>query len=214
MGLPQRIAGLTAVLLLGGAVAVAADSDPTVDCLNGDGERRIKACSEMIASPELPPDQRSLAYGLRALAHSLRGMFEQALDDYDMAISLKPDFAVALNNRAWAYFKLGRGSEGRNDVERALKLVPGSPFALDTRAHIRQSEGDADAALADYRGAMHNGGYRIIKLYQCGLRAQGLYFGALDGALSRGLDRALKTCAGNPQCDPLPADEACQPSVS
>ncbi len=214
MRLPHRIAGLAASLFLGGAVAVAADSDPTIDCLNGDGERRIEACSEMIASPELPPEQRSLAYGLRALAYSLRGNYEQALDDYDMAISLKPDFAVALNNRAWAYYKLGRGSEGRRDVERALKLAPGSPFALDTRAHIRQSEGDADAALADYRGAMRNGGYRIIRLYPCGLRAQGLYFGALDGVLSRALDRALETCVGSPHCDPLPADEACLPSVS
>lgn len=210
----HRIALILAQLVLGGAAALAASADPTGDCLNGDGERRISGCSVLIETPDLPPEQRSLAYGLRALAYSLRGLFERAIDDYDMAISLQPDFAAALNNRAWAYYKLGRASEGVVDVERALKLAPFSPFALDTRAHIRQAEGDAEAAYADYELAMRYGGARIIKLYQCGLRSQGLYFGTIDGNYSAALSRALRVCAGNRDCDPLPADEDCQPSVS
>jgi len=207
------IAVVAALLLLsGGGLAVA--GDPMVDCLSDDNGRRIAGCSALIDDPQLEPSQKSFAYGMRGLAYSLLGVFDKALADYDKAIDLNPDYAVALNNRAWVYFKLGRGSEGTDDVERALQLSPGSPYALDTRAHIRQAEGDAEAALADYESAMRVGGDRMVRLYQCGLRAQGLYYGMIDGIPSHAVRRALRVCVGNRACDPLPADEDCTPSVS
>ena len=141
-------------------------------------------------------------------------MFDKALDDYGKALEIKPDFPLALNNRAWAYYKLGRAGEGAADVEQALQLSPGSPYALDTRAHIRQAQGDAAAALADYELAMQYGGTRIVKLYQCGLRSQGLYFGAVDGNYSSAVRNALHTCTKNRSCDPLPSDAECKPEVS
>ena len=205
---------MAALLALSGAAALATAIDPTLDCLSEDNERRINGCSAMIETPGLPPEQLSLAYGLRALGYSLKGWFEKALTDYDKAIDLNPDFAAALNNRAWAYFKLGRAQQGREDVERALRLSPDSPYALDTRAHIRQSAGDAAAALSDYELAMRYGGESIVRLYQCGLRSQSLYYGALDGIYSNDVKRALRACIGTRGCDPLPGDEDCRPSVS
>jgi tetratricopeptide (TPR) repeat protein len=208
------IAAVAGLLALSGAGGLAADGDPMLDCLSEDNGRRISGCTALIEDSALGPAQKSLAYGMRALAYSLQGVFDKALSDYDKAIDLNPDFAVALNNRAWAYFKLGRGAEGVGDVEKALQLAPGSPFALDTRAHIRQADGDAEAALADYESAMRHGGERMVKVYQCGLRSQGLYFGMIDGIVSPAVSRALRACVGNRQCDPLPADEECKPSVS
>jgi tetratricopeptide (TPR) repeat protein len=211
----KAIAVVAAFLLaLCGAGGPAAAGDAMVDCLSDDNGRRIDGCSALIDDPGVAPEQRSFAFGMRALAYSLRGVFDKALADYDQAIGLNPDYAVALNNRAWVYFKLGRGSDGARDVERALQLSPGSPYALDTRAHIRQADGDAEAALADYEHAMRNGGDRMVKLYQCGLRAQGLYFGMIDGIHTPALSRALRICVGNPACDPLLEDEECKPSVS
>jgi tetratricopeptide (TPR) repeat protein len=207
------IAAFAALLLAGGA-GLAVAGDPMVDCLSDDNGRRIEGCSALIDDPELAPSRKSFAYGMRALAYSLLGKFDQAIADYDKAIDLNPNYAVALNNRAWAYFKLGRGSKGVDDVERALQLSPGSPYALDTRAHIRQAEGDAEAALADYQSAMRIGGGSMVKVYQCGLRAQGLYYGMIDGIPSQAVRRALRTCVGNRACDPLPGDQGCTPSVS
>lgn len=203
-----------AVLVLSAAAALATIDDPAVDCLSEDNGRRISGCSAMIDTPGLPPEQRSLAFGMRALAYSLLGIFDKALDDYGKALEIKPDFPLALNNRAWAYYKLGRASEGAADVEQALQLAPGSPYALDTRAHIRQAQGDPAAALADYELAMEFGGTRIVKLYQCGLRSQGLYFGAIDGVYSPAVRNALHTCTNNRSCDPLPSDSECKPEVS
>jgi tetratricopeptide (TPR) repeat protein len=210
----SRCLAATVVFLGAGLAAGAAAGDPTLDCLSQDNARRISGCTTLIETPGLPAEQMSLAHSMRALAYSLTGKLEWAIRDYDEAIVIKPDFPQALNNRAWTYFKLGRFLKGAGDVERALQLAPGSPPALDTRAHIRQAQGDAEAALADYEAAMRIGGSRTVQVYQCGLRSQGLYFGPLDGRQSRDLTRALKTCVANRQCDPLPSDEDCNPTVS
>ena len=83
---------------------------------------------------------------------------------------MRPDFAVALNNRAWAYFRWGKAATGLPDVEKSLQLSPTSAHSLDTRAHIRQSLGDPQAALRDYdQGDVVRRRSSMIKLYQCGL---------------------------------------------
>ena len=209
-----RFFAAAAAVVVGVAVALANTGDPMLDCLSDNNERRITGCSALIDTPGLPDGQRMVAYGMRALAYSVLGMFEKAIADYDVALKMKPDFPLALNNRAWAYFKLGRPNEGLTDVESALAMSPGSPYALDTRAHIRQSLGDAEAAFDDYDLAMRHGGESIVKMYQCGLRSQGLYFGPLDGIYSPGVMQAMRACTGNRQCDPLPPDSDCRPEVS
>jgi tetratricopeptide (TPR) repeat protein len=205
-----------AAVMLGflGAAALAAVDDPMLDCLSEDNQRRISGCSTLIDTPGLPQEQRSLAHGMRALAYSLLGLFDKALQDYDEALKINPDYPLALNNRAWSYYKLGRPRDGIADVEKALQISPASPYALDTRAHIRQALGDAKAAFDDYDLAMRAGGASIVKMYQCGLRSQGLYFGAVDGVYSTSVEQAMRTCTGNRQCDPLPSDSECRPEVS
>jgi hypothetical protein len=201
-------------LILGAAAVPAGTQDPVLDCLSEDNERRISGCSALISTPGLLPEQLSLAYGLRALAYSLKLKYDQALADYDKAIDLNPDFAVALNNRAWLYYKTGRLADGVADIEHALRLAPTSPYALDTRAHIRQLQGATREAVADYESAMRFGGRPVVKMYQCGLRSQGVYSGALDGIYSEAVSIALHSCVSTPSCDPLPDDSECRPTVS
>src|SRR5690606_1418422 len=149
-------------------------------------------CSELIENPNLDAGTKSLAYAMRALALSLEGALTQALPDYDRAIELDPSSAMALNNRAWVLYKLDRLSDGMSDVERSLALAPASPHAHDTRAHIRQAQGERTAALRDYEQAMRYGGEHLVKLYQCGLEAQGIYRGPIDGLYTRDVRRALE----------------------
>ncbi|MGH6816464.1 MAG: tetratricopeptide repeat protein [Hyphomicrobiaceae bacterium] len=179
-----------------------------------DWDQRIAACTELIETPGIDPDRLSHAYASRALAFSLKGRHDDAIRDYDRAIELIPDFAVALNNRAWAYFKSGRAEQGRDDVERSLLLDPSSGHSYDTRAHIRQWTGDLDGALLDYNAAIRFGGEQMIELYQCGLQYQKLYTGPTDGVWTPELQTALEKCVGRKGCDPLPPDEVCRPSIS
>jgi len=184
------------------------------DCFSDDNDRRIAGCSEIIAQPGTLPDDLSSALAMRALGYSLKGLYDLALPDYDKALSINPDFAIALNNRAWALFKSGRARQGLPDVEKSLSISPASPHAFDTRAHIRQALGNLSGALADYEMAMRFGGERMVKLYQCGLQAHGLFDGRVDGFYTRAMRDAMEACIRSENCDPLPADEECRAATS
>jgi tetratricopeptide (TPR) repeat protein len=206
--------GAFLALLAACAVASGASSNTIAECFSENNEQRIAGCSELIDTPNLDSGTKSLAYAMRALALALKGSLEEALPDYDMAIKLDPSSAMALNNRAWVLYKMNRLSEGLKDVERSLLLSPASPHAHDTRAHIRQAQGERTAALRDYEQAMRYGGEHLVKLYQCGLEANGVYSGPIDGLYTRDVRRALEICVASESCDPLPADEECRAATS
>jgi len=210
--LGSRMSFLALTALLGIATPAAADS--IKDCFSDDNTRRIEGCSALIAVPGLDTGAKSLAHAMRALAYSLQGMFEKALPDHDQAVALDPASAMALNNRAWTLFKLEQPRRALDDVERSIALAPLSPHAHDTRAHIRQSLGEAASALADYERAMQLGGERLVRLYQCGLQAQGIFAGSTDGSYSSDMRQAFRACVRNRTCEPLPPDEDCRFTTS
>ena len=209
----KRSAGLTAGLLLLVSLAVSVRADDAINCFGEDIERRIEGCTALIERRDSNVEM-SAVYAMRALAYSLKGQYETAIGDYDTAITMRPDFAVALNNRAWAYFRWGKSATGLPDVERSLQLSPTSAHSLDTRAHIRQALGEPQAALRDYTKAMFFGGAQMIKLYQCGLTEAGHYTGEVDGIWRREVQNALETCVLDKACDPLPTDEHCRAATS
>jgi tetratricopeptide (TPR) repeat protein len=169
----------------------------------GDAKGCLEAVNEGIERP-----------GDLMLALSLRSEALLALKDYDAAIRLNPNFPVALNNRAWAYFKMGRPAAGLPDVESSILLDPRSAHSYDTRAHIHQWMGRPGTAILDYDRAMYFGGERMIKLYQCGLQNHGLYSGPINGQSSTELRRAIAACVETTDCDPLPPDEECRAATS
>jgi tetratricopeptide (TPR) repeat protein len=206
-------AGLLLAMLLA-APLTPARAETALDCFSEDWGRRIAGCSAIIDNPLAPLGDKSQAYAMRALTLALRGQYEQSIRDYDEAIRIAPDFAVALNNRAWAYFKWGRGPKGLADVERSLELNPFSEHTWDTRAHIRQTMGNFAGAFEDYEQSINLGGERMVKIYQCGLASAGLYKGRMDGYYTEEVRTALRTCAFSKTCDPLPADEECKDPTS
>ena len=53
-----------------------------------------------------------------------RGMWNEALDEYNTAISIKTDFAEAYNNRGAAYLAIGKVDKSILDFQQAIKLSP------------------------------------------------------------------------------------------
>lgn len=207
-------AGLLAPGPLGGSAPARAANYDTHACFSRDAGRRIGACTELLAQPNVPDDTRAAAFAMRALTLSLIGRYAEAIQDYDQAIDLNPNYPVALNNRAWAQFRSGNYSAAWPDVERSLALDPWSPHAYDTRAHLHHVAGRAAAAFEDYKRAMRLGGAEMVKLYQCGLQAHGHYLGPMNGILSDSLVLGLKACTEDKKCDPLPPDEECKAATS
>lgn len=212
-----RLGALAVALVLAPGLALSEQpvaANPLSECFSDGAQHRIDACSDLLDIPGLDDNARSLAYSMRALAYSRNGQFDQALPDYDMAITLDPSSAMALNNRGWVRYKLNRLDESLVDVEQSLALAPGSPHAHDTRAHVHQARGEQTRALSDYEQAMRFGGENLIKLYQCGLTAHGLYSGPVDGLYTNSMRRAFEICVGDRTCDPLPPSEDCQKLTS
>jgi len=208
------VAGFVAALLAGPTSPARANSFEAHECFSRDVGRRVEACSALLALPGLDKTTRSSAFAMRALALSLLGQYPAAIQDYDQALTLNPDFPVALNNRAWAHYRSGNYSAAWPDVTRSLELDSWSPHAYDTRAHLHHAEGNASAALSDYQQAMRLGGKKMVRLYQCGLQAHGQYLGPLNGIISDVMLSGLKACTQNKKCDPLPPDEECKAATS
>jgi tetratricopeptide (TPR) repeat protein len=123
----RLLAFLVALTTATWLAAAPARAEAAADCFSEDIERRIQGCTELIERRDQSTADLSLAYAMRALAFSLKGHYDTAIRDYDVAITMKPDFAVALNNRAWAYYRWGKAATGMADVERSLELSPTSP---------------------------------------------------------------------------------------
>ena len=70
---------------------------------------------------------------------------KEAIADYDEAIRLKPDYAVAHDNRGVAKAALGLKDAARKDFETALELVR-KAGDVDLRAVVEQSLRDLDDA--------------------------------------------------------------------
>jgi tetratricopeptide (TPR) repeat protein len=209
-----RITAIACGIALASLVPALARADVINDCYSGEYHRQISGCTALIDDPATGAVEKSHAYSTRALAHSMRSLYGEAISDYDNALILTPNAPIALNNRAWAYFRWGKAAMGTNDIEQSIRLSPLSGASFDTRAHIRQALGNPEGAMADYDQAMRYGGQRMIKMYQCGLTQHGMYKGPQDGVPNAELRAALRTCAMSTTCDPLPADEECRNATS
>ena len=62
------------------------------------------------------------------------GRLEEAIEDYDEAIRLDPELALAYNNRGLANFNLGQHQKAIQDYGEAIRLDPQNVEALTRRA--------------------------------------------------------------------------------
>src|SRR5882672_8197883 len=148
-------------LLLGLLLAVAAPAaaqSPIDTCFTTDAaaslDLRIDGCTRLIESGVLTPDTLAIALQNRGTAYLGKGDPDRAIEDYDRAIRLDPNYANAFNSRGVAYQAKGQNDRALKDYDEAIRLEPGNSNALDSRAfvHLRLSRwsdafADADAAV-------------------------------------------------------------------
>jgi tetratricopeptide (TPR) repeat protein len=63
-----------------------------------------------------------LAYYNRGIGLSEKGKSEDAINDFNEAIRLNPNYGRAYYNRAMAYQKLGQGDKAKADFAEARRL--------------------------------------------------------------------------------------------
>ena len=76
-----------------------------------------------------------------------------AIEDFDRALALHPNFPAALKERGRAKMGLGQYNEALADFNRAIQLRPNYNQAYEGRAEVLDALGSNDAARRDYQQA-------------------------------------------------------------
>ncbi len=113
--------------------------------LQGNAPGAIAECTKLIALEPKP-----LHFHNRGIIYSQElHDYQQAIQDFDTALSLKPDLAHAYKNRAYAHWQLGHLVEAIADYDQSLERLPNLAVVYWERALVHQEMGELPAALAD-----------------------------------------------------------------
>lgn len=92
-------------------------------------------------------------YG-RGLAYQALGDDLAALPDFDRVLKLEPNYASALQARAFSYLRQSKFDDALQDADAAIATEPDNPRAYQLRGLIRERLSDlvgADADFAEHR---------------------------------------------------------------
>lgn len=102
-------------------------------------------------------------YNLQGVAFYASGQLENAIQNFNQAIRLNPEFAAAYNNRGSAYHDSGQIERAIEDYTEAIRLRPGFGSAYANRAAAFAQLGSSVQAQQDMEAAMKLG-YEPIDL--------------------------------------------------
>jgi protein O-mannosyl-transferase len=102
----------------------------------------------------LSPYRNSIAYNNRGIALELQGQYLEAIEDFNTAVSLKPDYAEAYVSRGWIYKRLGFADLALKDFDLAVQLNPRQYLAYYHRGVLFGESGENDLAVRDFTAAI------------------------------------------------------------
>jgi tetratricopeptide (TPR) repeat protein/predicted Ser/Thr protein kinase len=83
-----------------------------------------------------------------------KNMLDQALEEYNKALELDPNYGYAINQCAYLYADLGQFEKAIQYLERYASLLPGDANPVDSIAEIYFRMGKLDEAILKYREAL------------------------------------------------------------
>jgi tetratricopeptide (TPR) repeat protein len=138
-------------------------------CPAPEPEVSISGCAAMIQSGHETQQQLPIDFYNRGLAYLLKDQYDRAIEDFDQAIRLNPNDALAFNNRGHAYSSKGVTScrpvslppcalaiaqydRAIEDFDQAIRLSPTyavAAWAYSERGTVKSAKGDFAGAAAD-----------------------------------------------------------------
>lgn len=140
----MRALVLLAALSTSAPIPAEEQGAETALCLaaNTAPERRIVACTRVVAASGIDRVGLAKAYYARGRAHADSGRHAQAIADFDDAIRLDPDHTNALHDRGRAREAVGDDRRALRDYGRALALTPEFAAALNSMAWLLATVAD------------------------------------------------------------------------
>lgn len=125
-------------------------ADNGEDCIKASGDIKLAACTRVIESGNWIGANLSWAYTNRGFVWEGKGDYDKAIADYNEAIKLNPQDAIAFNNRGNAWDKKADYDRAIADYNEAIRLDQKYSIAYINRGGMWRSKGDYDKAIADY----------------------------------------------------------------
>src|SRR6185295_3552999 len=91
------------------------------------------------------------------IAYRNQGKHDRAIADFDEAIKLKPDYAVAMYNRGTTYYDKLDYDRAIASFDAVIKLDPSNVLALHDRGVARYDQHNYDRAIADFDQLVKSG---------------------------------------------------------
>ena len=174
------------------------------------------SCADLMQRHGGTPAQLTLAFNHCGDAYFKKGDFDRAIEDYNEAIKISPQFNTAFNNRGNAYFARRDYVRAIQDFSRAIQINPGYltgsvdpvPFDYATvyrnRGNAYAAEHDDSRAIADYDHAI-----RLKPDDAAAFYSRGLAYDAIAD-----YDNAIADYSKALQIDPNNVDTLCSRGVS
>ncbi|MDX2287851.1 MAG: tetratricopeptide repeat protein [Hyphomicrobiaceae bacterium] len=147
-------AGIPAGAAENAEIAALRQRDAAAALARGSNEEAVAHYTTALAAPDLPNDRRATLLNDRAVAYVRLGKTRLAVDDFNKAVELFPEYAPTYNNRGNLLMALGLDEEAIKDFNRAVVLAPGYAAAYNNRAGALLRSGAAGASIADYTQAI------------------------------------------------------------
>jgi tetratricopeptide (TPR) repeat protein len=166
LGAIMRVGGARIVpvllVLVTAAIAHAAEGggepsqieEGAAQLVRGEIAKAVATYTEALRDTGLANDRRATILNDRAVANARLGQVKLALEDYNRAVELFPEYPVAYNNRGNLLVSLGQLSEAIKDFDRALVLAPGYAAAYSNRANAKLKLGKPEEAIVDFTKAI------------------------------------------------------------
>jgi tetratricopeptide (TPR) repeat protein len=122
-------------------------------CDSASGDAAIAACTKAIASGNFTGADLAALYEYRGAAEDESDP-NGALQDYNKAIELNPNLALAFNDRGLLFYNADEYDRALEDFNRAIELDSKFETAFDNRGVTYFAKNNADHALADYDHAI------------------------------------------------------------
>ena len=116
-------------------------------------EQQIDACATLVGSGQLSPQHLAGALNNRGSGYQRKQQYDRAIQDYDQAIRLNPNVAIAYYNRGLAYASKDQYDHAIEDFDQAIRLDPSYAKAFYNRGIAYRALGQQARTVEDFAKA-------------------------------------------------------------